>query len=116
MPFLMLPWQADDRARAFAQDVADALDATMLRKVAADLMDIKEPLLSKWLSADKPVNGSKLTKLSDEFWDALLERLAARRGGYYFKPDAVLLLKGAASLRKPMAKMLASLPAERKLA
>lgn len=97
--FPLAAWSPDDDARSFAADVRDAIDATVTRKVATDLMRLtSEAQLSEQLSCAKPLNVFRLTALPDAFWDALLERQAARRGGVYLPPGVVVLLKGAAML------------------
>jgi hypothetical protein len=117
VPFLMFPaYVVTESARELAQDVMAAIDATMPRKVAAGLMRLSEADLSVQLSGLRPLNVYRLSWLPTEFWDVLLDHRAKRLGGLYLKGDVVAVLRGAAALRKPMAKMLASLPAERKLA
>jgi hypothetical protein len=113
--FPLTAWQPDAKALAFAQDVTAAIDAVMPRKCAADLMGIREPLLSEWLSCLRPLNAFRLTALPSEFWTELLSRTAKRNGGLYLGPDVVTLLKGASSLRK-MAKMAPAVARERKSA
>ena len=114
MPVVLAPWAPDDRSRAFAQDVASAIDATLTRKEAAALLQIKEPLLSEWLSCERPLNAFRLTALPESFWHALMGRLAERRGGYYLAPDMVTLLRGAAALRRTP--LMARMTRERKTA
>jgi hypothetical protein len=116
IPMLLTPWHADDRSRAFAQDVSAAIDATLTRKEAAALLQIKEPLLSEWLACARPMNAFRLTALPETFWHALMVRLAERRGGYYFTPEIVTLLRGAAALKRNVLAARMRLPRERKTA
>jgi hypothetical protein len=113
---LLAAWVADERARAIAMDVRDAIDAVMTRKEAADLMRLaNEQQLSEQLSCVKPLNLFRLASLPEAFWDAFQERMAARRGATYLTPSVVVLLKGAAALgHRPMLKLGA--PAERQSA
>lgn len=102
-PFFMQPWTPTDAARAFAEDVAAALDAVFPhnRMAAADALGLKLADLSQQLSCQKPLNLYRLTSpdIPDRFWDELFERRAARRGGLYLRAEIVTVLKGAASLR-----------------
>lgn len=109
---LFAAWSPDDRAREFAEDVSAAIDATRLpdgsrltRKDAAFLMRLtnknEQPNvaeLSAQLSCQKPLNVFRLTALPPEFWDELYKRQAERRGGMYFTPSCVTLMRGAANL------------------
>lgn len=114
---LLMPFAYIQTAESLrlAVDVQAAIDATMPRKEAASLLGISEADLSHQLAGRKPLNLFRLTSLPDAFWHALLEKRALHHGGIYVRPDVVDLLKGAAGLRKSMAKM-AGKSAERKSA
>ena len=117
MVILLAPWTPSDATRQLARDVADALDMRFpSRGVAADALGLKLPELSLQLSGQKALNLWRLTALDAEFWNGLLGILAQRMGGSYLSPDLVLLLKGAATLRRVPAKMRLEQRAERRLA
>ena len=113
---MMAKWVPTDEARQLAKAVREELDAMYPRKVSADILRLKESDLSLQLNCAEPLNFFRLAALGPLFWQRILKRLAGLYGGAYLDPEIVTLLHGAAQLRKPMAKMLASLPAERKLA
>lgn len=119
---LCIPWTPTDEARQFARDVADALDAAFPRNrgAQADALGLALPDLSMQLACVKPFNAWRLTRLKGDaatkFWDALLATCAEHQGGLYLKPDLVMLLRGAAVLRRKPAKALLRSGAERKSA
>lgn len=120
--FPLAVWVVDDRARAFASDVRDAIDAVLTRSEAASLMRLtnknEQPNvaeLSAQLNCQKPLNVFRLTALPDAFWDALAVRQADRRGGMYLAPPVVELLRGAAKLG-PKRMLKVSPSAERQIA
>jgi hypothetical protein len=116
MPMLLFPvrYTPTDESTTLAADVAAAIDATMPRKLAAQLMGVSEANLSHQCSGRKPLNLLRLVDLPPEFWHAFLRRIASRLGGLYVEPAMVMLLNGAAKLKKPMAKIAAE-SAERKV-
>lgn len=111
----MVAWTPSDAAREFAQDLRDAIDATMTRHQAALAMGLvrrdgvtpNEAELSAQLNCQKPLNVFRLTAITDvAFWDELQARIAERRGGMYLTAGFVMLLHGAATIGgKKMARM-----------
>lgn len=98
-PIFASAWIADADARRFAEDVRDAIDATMTRKEAVAYLRLtSEAQLSEQLNCQKPLNVYRLVAMPDRFWDALLDRRATRRGGMYLPPHLTTLLRGAAFL------------------
>lgn len=97
--FSMSAWMPDDKARAFASDVRDAIDATITRKEAWSLMRLaNEGDLSAQLNCQKPLNAFRLMHLPDPTIDVLLSKMSDRRGGMYLSPRFVVLLHGAAAM------------------
>ena len=120
-PIFLTPWAPDAKSRDLAQDISAALDATvdeegvpLTRKQVAARMKIGTPLLSEWESCARPAHLFRFTSLPDSFWHAFIARIAERRGGYYFTPEVVTLLRGAAALRRQP--LMARMTRERKSA
>jgi hypothetical protein len=115
--FAMPAYIPTNESVRLAHDVAAAIDATMPRKVAADLIGVSEADLSHMLAGRKPLNILRFTSppLPEEFQHALLEKRSLRVGGQYIQPELVTLLHGVATVRKHMAKITAYI-AERKRA
>lgn len=99
---LLFPWTASDAARAYAADVAEAIDRTMPRKVAASTMRIPESLLSEQLACvdGKQLSASRLADLPPAFHAELEAIRARRRGAVLLQPELVELLRGAAHVAK----------------
>lgn len=106
-------WVPTEKARTLARAIADAIDATMTRKDAADRMRLtnrngepNEALLSEQLSCQKPLNLFRLAEMGEAFWDALELKLAEYRGGLYLTPGTVAVLRGASLIgRRRMLRM-----------
>lgn len=114
-PLLLMPnYQHTEEATRMAAKVLDAIDRTVGRKQAAVLMEVSEPNLSHQGAGRKAMDVRRLVKLPQEFWDALLERIAEDSGGMYLKKAVVSVLRGAGELRKP--RMAKAYAAERKSA
>jgi hypothetical protein len=117
LPMLVMArWVPTDDARQLAQAVREELDALYPRKVSADILRLKESDLSEQLNCAEPLNFYRLAALGPLFWNRILKRLARLQGGEYIEPEVVLLLNGAARLKRPMLAMELDVNDERKRA
>lgn len=116
----VMAFVASENARAYAADVALALQrAGLSRKEAALTMQIPESLLSEQLAcADgRQLSASRLADLPAVFHDELDALRAERRGAVLLRKDLVDLLRGAAQLgRRGMVKAQWALGSSRRRA
>lgn len=107
LPILIFPYRHTPDADQFRRDVIAALnDAQIAHKEAAALMQLSEPVLSRQLNGEPSTHLSlwRLSALPEAFWNAFDRRRAERRGAVLLTPHLVMLLRGAANLKREVLK------------
>lgn len=111
--FLILgsPYQPNEAADAFRQVVIAALrEANISLKEAAITMGLSSSVLSRQLAGAPHTHLSlwRLAALPETFWNAFDAQRAEARGAVLLAPHLVVLLRGAANLKRELVK--AALP------